>query len=91
MLEVFTEARNADRARARNEGRIEGRLEGQARTIVRLATQRFGPETARRLSRLLGGVDDPDRLDCVAEAVVDCGCDEEFLARVPVLLEADRT
>ena len=41
MLEVFTEARNADAARARN----EGRLEGQARVIVRFAAQRFGPET----------------------------------------------
>ena len=83
MLEVFTEARNADRN--------EGRLEGQARTILRLATQRFGPETARRLSRLLAGVTDLDRRDCVAEAVIDCGGGDEFLGRVGALLEADQS
>ena len=87
MLEVFTEARDADRARARN----EGRLEGQARTIVRLATQRFGPATAQRLSRLLAVVADLDRLDGVAEAVIDSGGSREFLARVEAVLEADRS
>ena len=54
LLEVFTEARDADRASARR----EGLLEGQARTIVRFVTQRFGADTARRLSRLLTGVTD---------------------------------
>ena len=83
MLEVFTEARKADRN--------EGRLEGQARTILRLATQRFGPETARRLSRLLAGVTDLDRMDCVAGAVIDCGSGGEFLARVGALLEAGQS
>ena len=87
MLEVFTEARNADRARARN----EGRLEGQARMIVRQAKQRFGTGTARRLERLLAGVTDLDRMDCVAEAVVDCGGGDEFLGRVGALLEADQS
>ena len=82
MLEVFTEARDAERK--------EARLEGQARTIVRLATQRFGPETARRLLHLLAGVTDPDRMDGVAEAVIDCGRGGEFLARVEAVLESDR-
>lgn len=89
MLEVFTEARDADRASARNEGRNEGRLQGQARVIARQATLRFGTETARRLSRLLAGVTDLDRLDGVAEAVIECGGGGEFLARVEALLEAD--
>ena len=95
MLEVFTEARDADRVRARNEGRsegrVEGRLEGQARTIVRQATQRFGPDTARRLSRLLTGVTDPDRMDSVADTVIDCGGSGEFLARVGALLRAEQS
>ena len=85
MLEVFTEARDADRASARK----EGRLQGQARVVARQAMRRFGPETARRLSHLLAGVTDMDRLDGVAEAVVDCGGGGEFLARVEALLEAD--
>lgn len=83
MLEVFTEAFTAERAQFRN----EGRLEGQARTITRQAAQRFGPETARRLSRLLAGVTDMDRMDRVAEVVIDCGDDDEFLARVGALLQ----
>ena len=87
MLEVFTEARDADRARARN----EGRLEGQARVIMRLAAQRFGRETARRLERLLAGVTDTDRMDRVAEAVIDCGGGSELLARVPGLLRGERS
>ena len=87
MLEVFTEARDAERTRDRNEGREEGRLEGQARVMARLATLRFGTETARRLSRLLAGVTDLDRMESVAEAVVDCGGGGEFLARVEALLE----
>ncbi len=78
MLEVFTEARDAERVR--------DRLEGQARTIVRLATHRFGSRTARRLSRLLAGVTDPERMDRVAEAVIDCGAGGEFLARVEAVL-----
>ena len=87
MLEVFTEARIAEEARARN----EGRLEGQARTIVRFVTQRFGDDTARRLSRLLAGVTDLDLMDCVAAAIVDCRDDDEFLARVGALLQASLT
>ena len=85
VFEVFTEARDADRASARN----EGRLQGQARVVARQAMRRFGPETARRLSHLLAGVTDMDRLDGVAEAVVDCGGGSEFLARVEALLKTD--
>ena len=84
MIEIFTEAFNAERAQFRN----EGRLEGQARTIMRLAAQRFGPETARRLSRLIAGVTDMDRMDRVAELVIDCDDGDEFLARVGALLQA---
>ena len=85
MFEVFTEARDADRASARN----EGRLQGQARVIARQATLRFGTETAQRLLRLLAGITDLDRLDGVAEAVIECGGGGEFLARVEALLEPD--
>lgn len=79
MLEVFTEARDADRK--------EARLEGQARMIERQATRRFGPGTAQRLSGLLTGVTDPNRMEGVAEAVIDCGSGGEFLDRVGELIE----
>lgn len=58
MLEVFAEARDAERTRDRNEGRKEGRLEGQSRVVARQATLRFGPETAWRVTRLIAGVTD---------------------------------
>ena len=87
MLEVFTEIRDADRASARK----EGRLEGQARVIMRIATQRFGPETVRRLERLLAGVSDTDRMDRVAEAVIDCGGGGELLARVAGLVRGGQS
>ena len=83
MLEVFTEIRDADRASAR--------LEGQSRTIVRQAKQRFGRDTARRLERLLAGVTDTDRMDRVAEAVIDCGGGGELLARVAGLVRAGQS
>ena len=86
MREVFTEAHEAERTR----GRHEGRLQGQARVIARQATQRFGTETAGRLSRLLAGVTDLDRLDGVAKAVIECGGGGAFLARVEALLGADQ-
>ena len=87
MREVFTEAHQAERTRGRN----EGRLQGQARVIARQATLRFGTETAGRLSRLLAGVTDLDRLDGVAEAVIECGGGGEFLARVEALLGDEPT
>lgn len=67
--------------------RKEARFEGQARTIVLLATERFGPETVRCLSRLLADITEPDRMDCVATAVFDYYDDDEFLARVGELIE----
>ena len=87
MLEVFTEVRDADRASARK----EGRLEGQARVIMRHAKQRFGHETARNLERLLADVTDPDRMDRVADAVIDCGGGGELLARVAGLVRAEQS
>ena len=106
MIEIFAEVRDAGLASARAEGRLEGRSEGRLegrsegrlegrtrmiRMIVRQARRRFGPETARRLSGLLSGADDPDRLEGVAEAVIDCDGGGEFLDRVGALLRADQS
>ncbi|MDE2762758.1 MAG: hypothetical protein OXQ94_15860 [Gemmatimonadota bacterium] len=90
MIEIFAQVRDEGLASARNEGRLEGRTR-MIRMIVRQARRRFGPETARRLTRLLAGADDPDRLEGVAEAVIDCGGGGEFLDRVGALLRADQS
>ena len=61
----------------------------QARMIVRLVTLRFGPETARTLSRMIADVADADLLDSVADAVVACPDGAEFLARVRGVIGAN--
>ena len=45
-------------------GRAEGRAEGHATMACRLTRLKFGAETAERLSQLLEGIADPERLMC---------------------------
>ena len=44
------------------------------------ATRRFNASTGERLSALLAGVSEPDRLTAVGDAVIECGTGEELLA-----------
>ncbi len=46
----------------------------------RLATRKFGARTAERLSRVLAGIADPERLAEVADAIMDCDSDAELFA-----------
>ena len=57
------------------------RAEGRA-LVERLATRKFGAETAGQLSRVLEGIADPERLAEVADAIIDCDSDVELFARV---------
>ena len=74
----------------RQEGRLEGMREGveqgarQGRTQVlrRQAALRFGEETAGRLSKLLEELSDPEDIDRVTDALLECGTGEEFIERV---------
>jgi len=50
--------------------------------VGRLATRKFGTETAAHLSRVLEKVTDPEKLAEVADAIIDCDSDAELLARV---------
>ena len=50
----------------------------------RLATRKFGAETAEHLSRALEDIADLDRLAEVADAIIDCDSDAELFARVGV-------
>ena len=74
--------------RGRAEGRIEGMEQGRAEGIeweqallVRMVQRRFGADVAQALSKLVGGVDDPDRLAEVGDLVVDCATGRELLDR----------
>ena len=69
----------------RKEGREEVREEGLAHEralLRRMAASRFGADTADRLSGMLAGISDPERLAEVGEWLVRCDSGEEFLARV---------
>ena len=61
---------------------IEQGIERQRALLHRLAERRFGPAAAERLSALLAGVTDADRLAEVGEWIVDCATTADFLARV---------
>ena len=63
------------------EGLERGRAEGRA-LVGRLATRKFGARTARRLSRILEDISDPERLADVADAIIDCDSDAELFARI---------
>ena len=63
------------------QGLERGRAEGRA-LVGRLATRKFGAETAEQLSRVLEDIADPERLAEVADAIIDCDSDAELFARV---------
>ena len=62
----------------------QGRREGieRARALVRrLAARRFDAETVGRLVPVLDSLSDPDRIEAVADAVVEARTGDELLAR----------
>ena len=69
------------RAAGMERGRFKGRIEGERALLVRQAQRRFGADVAEALSKLVGGVDDPDRLAEVGDLVVDCATGRELLER----------
>ena len=54
----------------------------QVQVLRRQITRRFGEETAGELSKLLDGLPDPDGIDMVTDALIECGTGEEFVERV---------
>ncbi len=77
--------REEGREEGRQEGREEGRREGienERALLRRLATRRFGPATAERLTELIDGIDDAPRLARVGDCIVDCPTGDDLLAQV---------
>jgi len=64
------EARGIEQARA-----------DQRAQLSRLAGRKFGGRAADRLSALIKGVTDPERLAEVGDWIIDCDTEAEFLAR----------
>ena len=76
------EARISARAmeQGMEQGMAQGRVEGLEFVLERLAARRFGADTGERLSALLAGVTQRDRLAAVGDAIIDCGTGTELLA-----------
>ena len=82
MFERVKEMREQVHRDGIEQGLQRGRTE-EARTLVgRMATRKFGARTARRLSRVLDDIADPELLAEVADAIIDCDSDAELFARV---------
>ena len=60
----------------------DGFRQGLGLVVRRLATRKFGAETAERLTRILEDVADAERIDEVVDAIIDCDSGAELVARV---------
>ena len=60
---------------------MEGLAEGLATMVYRQARLRFDAETAERLSQLMKGIADPERISRIAEHIIECETGPELLAR----------
>ena len=81
MYERAKELRDQVHRDGVRQGLEQGRIRERA-LVRRLATRKFGAETAERLTRILEDRADADRLDEVFEAIIDCGSGAELFARV---------
>ena len=59
-----------------------GIREGARQILRRQITRRFSEHTAVQLSGLLATLAEPDRIDEVTDALIECGTGEEFIERV---------
>ena len=64
----------------REEGREQGRAEERA-LLCRQAARKFDADTAERLSGVLNGLADPERLAEVGEWIIECETSAELLGR----------
>ncbi len=60
----------------------QGAREGARKILRRQITRRFSEHTAVQLSGLLATLTEPDRIDEVTDALIECGTGEEFIERV---------
>ena len=82
--EGMEQGRAEGKAHGRAEGMAHGRAEGLEREralLLRQAQRRFGADVAVALSKLIKGVEDPNRLTEVGDLVVDCATGRELLKR----------
>ena len=78
---MYTQIRE-EIARLRAEGRAEGHHEGARMVLLRQAAKKFGEDAAAQLAGVLGALDGRERLDAMADAIVECDTATELLARL---------
>ena len=79
---IHDELRGEGHREGWREGRREGRHEGRRSLLRQLAIQKFGPAAAAEVSTLFDDLTDPDRIDALAGAVIECETAEDFMSRV---------
>lgn len=62
------------------QGHTKGRADGRITLVCRQARLKFGAHTADRLSRLLEGVSDPERIARIGDRIIQCDTGTELLA-----------
>jgi len=61
---------------------IEKGMERERELVHRMVGRKFGPRTAKQLLPVLARLSDQEDIGLVADAVIECETDEEFLRRV---------
>lgn len=79
--QIRTRAMERGMEQGLSQGRAEG-IEFHRRQLGSLAARRFGADAGERLSALLAGVTEPERLAAVGNAIIDSGTGAELLAAV---------
>ena len=69
----------------RDEGIREGRDEGQAAMLDELVREKFGPEAARQVSRLVEHMSGSEQMSVAVRAVLESTTAEEFVGRMRCL------
>ena len=78
MGSLAVERWREQKAQIHARGREEG-IEQYRRLLANQAARRFGADAGERLSALLAGVSEPERLAAAGEAIIDCGTGAELI------------
>ena len=79
--EAELEGRRAELDERRARVLSEGLMRGSSAVVRRQARLKFGAETAEKLSELLGGIADSDRITRIADLVIECDTGAQLLER----------
>ena len=81
LQEGLQEGHHKGHREGRREARREARRE-EAKNLFRQAAKKFGEDAAAPLAGVISGLDRRDRLDAVADAIIECDTVAELLARL---------